>query len=178
MAKTLRPDFIGRAFKTGDNPDVGTVPDLDTEKYSISHAQLIELIKTVLEKKSCMKLRAEGYSMNPFIKNGDILTISSVAIGGVKLGDIVAFKLPETNSLAIHRIIKIAGNSCLIRGDCCSEPDGFIPKKDILGSVSRIERIGGRVRLGIGPGKVIIAFLNGKNILWWLGRLLSKSSLS
>lgn len=157
---------------TGCNAGPGTVGDLEKEECVLAQGPLIELIQTVLNRGSSIRLRARGYSMDPFIKDGDVLALSPIAAGKPKFGDIVAFKLGEKTKLVIHRVIQTSADSCLVKGDCCSEPDGRIPQKDILGLVSGVERDGRKIRFGLGPEKVPIAFLSGKNRLWPLGSLL------
>jgi signal peptidase I len=151
-----------------------TILSLDNEECMIAQAPLMGLIQEVLGRGSCMKLQAKGYSMNPFIKEGDVLTLSPMIDGAPKVGDVVAFKLPEDGKLAIHRVIKSSADLYLIKGDCCSEPDGYIFEKDILGLVSGIERDGNTTRLGLGPEKILISFLSGKNMLWLLGKAFPK----
>jgi len=144
----------------------GALPQRRREECLMPQAPLMELLETVIGLGSRMEIRAKGYSMDPFIREGDILAISPIPSGGLQLGDIVAFRLPAANKFAIHRVIGVTADAYLVRGDCCSEPDGLIPKKDVLGAVSRIERLGCNIRLGLGPEKAVIAFLSSKNILW------------
>jgi signal peptidase I len=152
------------------SPDLGAAAvDLRQrrrEECLMAQAPLRELLETVLGRGSCMEIRAKGYSMDPFIRDGDVLAVSPLPSGGLQPGDIIAFKLPAADKLAIHRVIGMSADSCLVRGDCCSEPDGYVLKENILGVVSRIERRGRRIRLGMGPEKALIAFLSSKNILW------------
>ena len=138
----------------------------------IAQEPLMELIQSVLGRGSCIKLRAKGYSMDPFIKDEDVLTLSPMEAGKPGFGDVIAFKIHENSRIVIHRVIRTSADSCLVKGDCCSEPDGLISRKDILGLVSGVERDGRKVRFGLGPEKVPIAFLSGKNRLWPLGGLL------
>jgi len=167
-------DFKRQELPPGNYSAPGAILSLDKDECMIAQAPLLELIQEVLGRGSCMKLQAKGCSMNPFIKDGDVLTLSPMIAGAPKAGDVVAFKLPEDGKLAIHRVIKTSADLYLIKGDCCSEPDGHIFKKDILGLVCDIKRDGNTTKLGLGPEKILISFLSGNNLLWPLGKVFFK----
>ena len=87
------------------------------------------------------------------------------------VGEVVAFILPDTGRLAIHRIIRRLGHGWLMRGDNCPEPDGVIRDENVIGRVIRVERQGHPVRLGLGMGGPWIAALNRGTGLARLKRL-------
>lgn len=85
-------------------------------------------------------LRVSGHSMEPVIKNGSAVFISSVPfiLRNPKLDDIVAFKFED--KIFIKRISRLNGNKYLLLGDNKSDSldsreIGWIKKKDILGKV-------------------------------------------
>ena len=82
--------------------------------------------------------------MSPFIKDGDVLTISPLS-SSPGIGDVVAFIYPETGRLVIHREIGKKGGSYLIKGDNALETDGLVHKENIFGFVKRVERKGKKV---------------------------------
>jgi signal peptidase I len=129
-------------------------------RYSL----LCNLLRDILRKGVDCRFQAQGYSMSPFIKNGDIITISPLLLSP-RIGDVVAFVNPETTRLLIHRIIVKKGCSYLMKGDNISEADGFIQEADILGIVTRIERNGKKVFIGLGPERFFMAFLTRCNVL-------------
>lgn len=104
--------------------------------------------------------------MAPFIKDGDILTLSPLSLRKPGIGDVVACRLPNGDKLIIHRLVKTSNNYCLIRGDYRPEPDAWISPKNILACVSRIDRDGKQITFSIGPIKALIAFLSTNNILY------------
>lgn len=104
---------------------------------------MIDLLLAVHEKGAVFRFRASGESMFPTIRNGDIITVSSPDGVHAVPGDIVAFRTPLGGKLAVHRVTGVRSGSFLIKGDNSLEPDGTIPRSDILGLVTRIER-GGR----------------------------------
>jgi len=126
---------------------------------SLSGPALNELLRSVLDKGAPFRFRAKGFSMSPFIKDGDIVTVSRLSGASPGLGDVVAFLHPGTEKLVIHRIVGKNSKSYIIKGDNMSQGDGPVTEADIMGRVIRVERNGKKVFLGLGPEKFLIAFL-------------------
>jgi hypothetical protein len=134
------------------------------DELSLSGAAFIALLRAVLDKGVSFRFRATGFSMSPFIRNGDVLTVFPLS-GRPRLGDVVAFVKQETGGLAIHRVVGTGAGHCLIRGDNSSRDDGFVPEANILGCVTKVERSGKKILLGLGPERYLIAFLVRKGLL-------------
>ena len=124
---------------------------------------LIDLIQSILQGGSSVRIQANGCSMSPFIRNGDMVMLSSLAADSPGLGDVVAFRSAGTDRLTLHRVTGKVKDSYLIRGDNCAEADGLVSKGDILGRVCRVERNGSDVFLGLGLERQLIAFLSGRD---------------
>ena len=135
-------------------------------EFSFSGPVLLELIRAVFEKDLPFRFRANGFSMSPFIKDGDVVTVSPLLDVTPRLGDVVAFIRPEAKKLVIHRVLGKKGDACIINGDNNFAIDGLIPKANILGCVKTVERDGRRVNLGLGPERRLIAFLARTKLLW------------
>jgi ribosomal protein S18 acetylase RimI-like enzyme len=131
----------------------------------LSNLGQLALLLAMMERGVPLRTTARGYSMQPFICDKDVLTISPVKDRQLSLGDVVAFTQPDNGRLAIHRIIEQTDDGWLIRGDNCPEPDGVVTTEKIIGRVSRIERRGREAHLGIGKARPLIALLNRGNIL-------------
>ena len=129
------------------------------DELSLSGPALTELLLAVLDKGLPFRFRAKGFSMTPFIRDGDVITISPLFGIPPRHGDVVVFIRPGTERVVVHRVVGKKGDSYLIKGDNTFEADGFIPKSNILGSVKKVERQGKAVRLGIGPERLLLAFL-------------------
>lgn len=125
----------------------------------------LELLKTVVEGGHQFRMRAPGFSMHPFIRNRDIITISPMPPESPIPGDVVAFVRPDTGKLVVHRVVKRSKDLCLIKGDNCGDPDGFIPQTSLLGIVTRVERNGRDVQAGLFYGRGMIAVLNRFGLL-------------
>jgi hypothetical protein len=112
---------------------------------------LTDLLRAILDKGRPCRFRAKGASMSPFVKDGDIVTVSPIAARRLGAGAVVAFLHPGTGRVAVHRIIGERGGRFLLRGDNAYAADGALPKDRILGVVTEVVRHGRR-RKGITDG--------------------------
>ncbi len=144
----------------------------DGGESTLSMEALVELLSAVTEKGKPFRFRASGFSMHPFIRNRDTIIISPLPSGRPETGDIVAFLLPGTGMLVVHRVIDRKNGCYIISGDNVPEPDGLIPLKNVIGLVTDVERNGRKVMLGLGTERKLIAFLARNDLLKWI-RLFS-----
>jgi hypothetical protein len=134
-------------------------------ELSLSNKGQLELLRTITGRNAQYRTMVRGYSMAPFIRDRDVVVIAPLDGHLPKIGDVVAFVLPDCEKLAIHRVIKKAGNSCIICGDNSTDSDGNIPYKNILGRVIAVERRGHAVRFGLGIYAGLIAWLQRMKLL-------------
>ena len=126
---------------------------------------LPQLVKEVLGKGGECRLQVKGFSMSPFIKDSDMVTISPVVDASPGFGDVIAFVHPKADKFFIHRVVRKIGCAYLVKGENSFEPDGLIERKDILGIITRVERDGKKVFFGLGPERFLIALLTRTNLL-------------
>lgn len=132
----------------------------------LSGQALLELMRSVLARGVPFRFCARGWSMAPFIRDGDLITVSPIQEALPGIGDVVAFVRPETGNLVVHRIVATHGAARSLQGDsgpAC--PDGIIPPENLLGRVTRVERQGRDVWLGLGPERYLIAWLSRNGLL-------------
>jgi len=141
----------------------GYIRDGGEEKLSME--ALVGLLEAVTKKGSSFRVQALGFSMDPFIRNKNHITISPLPSGYPRVGDIVAFIQPGTGKLVVHRVIERKENHYLIKGDNVATPDGLIPKTNVLGYVTKVDKDGKLIFFGLGFERVFIAFLSRKNLL-------------
>jgi hypothetical protein len=157
------------------NSQKGPVPPRDEiNEISLPVSELTELLQATLQRRTPFKFRATGFSMAPFIREGDVITLSGFSDALPGLGDVVAFLHEGSEALSIHRIVGRQGDSYLIKGDNAIGTDGSIPRAKILGFVSRVERKGRKVLLGLGPERFLIALLNRQDLTIPLVRVALK----
>ncbi len=148
-------------------------------EISFSSQALIELIESVLSKGASFRFQVKGFSMVPFIRDNDVVIISSICNSSIGFGQPVAFINPCSGKLTIHRAIGKNSNVYLIKGDTIFKIDGLIPKENILGVIIGIDRKGRRVKFGLGPERFIIGLLSRVKILplcFWCWMLLPFSA--
>jgi hypothetical protein len=130
------------------------------------------LMRAVLEKGKAFRFEARGMSMDPLIRDGDVVTVSSLDAGEPRTGDVVAFVHPVTGGVRIHRVVKSAAGSYRLKGDNVAGEDGLFSRDAILGRVSRVERNGRDRRLGPWLHSAALARLSRS---LWFTRLLRRA---
>ncbi len=151
-------------------PEKPALFSMKGEDLSISSEDLQELMKDVLAKGANFHFRARGWSMTPFIRDGDVITIAPLSQEKLGLGKVVAFIHPASGQLAVHRVIGRDVSAFMIQGDnTASQPDGLVHPRDVLGCVTRVERNGHRIFLGLGLERYLVAALSRNG---WLDSIL------
>jgi signal peptidase I len=112
------------------------------EGFALSAPIIMELIEAVHEKGASFRFQARGYSMTPAIRDGDVIILSPLGSQMPGRGDVLAFRHPGRPQMLVHRVLRKKGNRFFIKGDNCSEADGWIPAENLLGLVTRVERQG------------------------------------
>ena len=145
------------------------------KELSLSGEAMTGLLQAVLDKRAPFKFKARGFSMLPFIKNDDVVTISPLIDHSIGFGKSVVFIDPQTGKLVIHRVVGQKGSYYFIKGDSVTNVDGFIPEKNILGIVTKVERKDRVINLGLGPERLIVAFLSKIrffSFIFWIKRMI------
>lgn len=133
---------------------------------SLSGRALVDLLRAVLNKGVPVRFQAKGFSMSPFIRDKDVVTISPMKSTKPGLGQIIAFSRPETGGLCIHRIVRKRDGMYVTKGDNTSQTEECVPRENILGFVTSVERDGSRVFMGLGPERYLVAFLGRRGLLF------------
>lgn len=107
-------------------------------QQELSHA----LRKEAIKNGHAVQTLASGYSMFPFLRKGDILTVEPIPMNKIKRGDVVVFEMEE-NWIA-HRVIKIRnsekGLEFLLRGDTCISFDPVVNQFNYVGALINFTR--------------------------------------
>lgn len=127
----------------------------------LSGHALLELMRAVLARGLPFRFCARGWSMAPFIRDGDVITMSPLRRSPPGLGEVVAFVRPQTGNLVVHRVVARCRAASLVQGDAESGyPDPLVLQESLVGRVTRVERNGRDAWLGLGPERVLIAWLS------------------
>jgi hypothetical protein len=126
---------------------------------------LRDILSSVVGRGDCVRFRARGVSMLPFIHEGDLLTVGPWRPGPLKVGDVIAFQRLQADRVSVHRVVKTLNDGVVAKGDAAVNVDGVIPFDRVLGRVSKVERDGREVRAGLGPERRLLAVLSRSELL-------------
>jgi hypothetical protein len=130
-------------------------------ELSLSGAAAAKLLKAVIEKGKPFKFKAGGWSMSPFIRDKDIITLSPSLTDFPQKGDVVGVIDPVTEKLLVHRIVGMNNGRYWVKGDGLGKEDpGSFGLNGICGHVTQVERDGKPVWFGVGAEKKAIAVLS------------------
>jgi hypothetical protein len=123
---------------------------ITTRALDATPKEFAALAKDLLGRGHRIQFRAHGLSMTPFIRDGDMLTVSRASMEDLKAGE-VAFYLGESGRPTAHRVLGIGGQSggrfFFARGDASGGRRETVPDNRLLGKVVGIRRRGALVRL-------------------------------
>jgi hypothetical protein len=147
-----------RLRRQESSPALYSIPE---GELPLSGAALAELMGAVLAGGTPLRFRAKGWSMAPFIRNGDVITVSPMGAAGPGIGAVVAFVDRATERLVVHRVVARHGAAYAIQGDNVPGiSDGTVRLENILGRVTGVTRNGEEVWAGLGPERRLIALLS------------------
>jgi len=118
----------------------------------LKDADLLELSKDIFRKGKSARFQAQGWSMRPFIRDGDFIVVSPIKNSSIKTGDVV-FYLTTENKVIVHRVIKKYKKdkdnriTMLIKGDATFSSPEKVEMQNVLGKVVAVERNGRKKRL-------------------------------
>lgn len=111
----------------------------------LSNSDLLKLSRTLIERDTSIRFQAKGFSMRPFIRDGDLITVSPLWNSPVKAGDVVLYKTADDRAI-VHRVIRKTGIKgrmiFFIKGDAVFGQSEEVDLKNILGRVTVVERKG------------------------------------
>jgi len=87
------------------------------------------------------KLLYTGPSMNPALKEPDMIYVTQYHGRKIRRGDVVVFQIPGSTRKAIHRVIEVSESGITTRGDRNPVADPYLLRpEDIIGVVRYIRR--------------------------------------
>ena len=98
------------------------------------HSAGCDLVAEVVCATGSAKLKVTGLSMLPAIWPGDVLTISRTSPKLLEPDQIVLYR--RNGKLTAHRVVQVANDDFLTRGDCVPSLDPPVPFTAIVGQVS------------------------------------------
>lgn len=127
-------------------------------------AGTVHLIKKVIGSSGTIDLPAEGESMFPFIKNGDICTFTITDPSQLKKGDVALFHSAATGKLVAHRFVHSTvideEQYYVFKGDTNLGFDKPVQKTQIIGKLVLVQK--NKLKINVGNS---CAVLYGKLLL-------------
>ena len=102
-------------------------------------AAFLDVSRQLLDSGFCVRFRAHGDSMSPAVRDGDVLVVEPVGIGGLKRGDVVLYQ--HMNRPFAHRVVAIQRTATgsvaglVLRGDAKLGCDAPVKPEQVLGRV-------------------------------------------
>jgi signal peptidase I len=96
-----------------------------------------------------VRFRAEGFSMYPAIRDGELITVAPVSAAPIARGDVLLFRTAAR--LLAHRVVRVATGGrdgvLQLRGDAKASCDTPIDAGDVIGRVVAVHRDGRAIPL-------------------------------
>jgi signal peptidase I len=146
----------------------------EVSEKPLSGTELLILLQNVLDMGASFRFRAKGFSKSPFVTDGDVIDISPLQGTSPHIGNIITFIHPKNQKLSIHRIVGKNNGSYLITGDNGPGTDGWVPRENILGYLSKVKRKGRDNPWALGARRMLIALLTRASLLLPVWKLVRK----
>jgi hypothetical protein len=146
--------------------------DLGVESISCSSSVFAELSREILTAGSAVRFRARGASMQPLVRDGDVVLVRPLAARLVRLGDLVLCGR-DADHVVVHRVIRKqsgpSGVQLTVQGDQLLKPDGVIPGAEVYGRVVAIDREGAHIAMDR-PVMRLLSWVAMLRSRWSVGR--------
>jgi hypothetical protein len=139
---------------------------LHQDSLAISGPALHGLLTSTLEQGAAFRFQAVGFSMSPFIQDGDVICIEPLRDRSPGLGQVLAFTQPASDRLIVHRLVGQRRTVALLKGDNIPGLGlDLVGWQHLHGQVILIERRGRSLKLGLGPERYLLALLSRLGLL-------------
>lgn len=130
---------------------------MQKRSISLNSPEFSDIIDEVLGQGKTARFVATGTSMEPFIRNGELVDLAP-CVGRPKLGQIVLTR-SAGGRLLLHRIVRLQGDTVMTQGDACALADAPVPRAAILGTVVNLPEGGLNLHL-LPPFRLLIPLRN------------------
>ncbi len=142
-------------YKKGGRREKGEEPEI----IALDAVSFSEVSKALLDQRIAVRFKARGGSMSPFIRTGDVLTVTKTNLENLRFGDVILFMEPYGRLLA-HRLVRIKRTAeghplFRTRGDALFKMDPRFENNRWLGRVDKVEKKTSSYK----PGHGVFGFL-------------------
>ena len=113
------------------------------------HEACCDLVAEVVCATGSAKLKVTGLSMLPAIWPGDVLTVNKISPKMLERGQIVLYR--GDGKLTAHRVVQVAHDHFLTRGDCVPSLDPPVTFSAMVGLITDVCRNGRAAKLQPSP---------------------------
>jgi signal peptidase I len=138
---------------------------------STNRELLPALLESSLEAGVEVRFEADGRSMLPLIRPGDLMRVRRPTAEDPRVGDVVAIRGTPGGDLLVHRVVRLSGNKFVLRGDNTTIANGEFARGDALGIVTAVERNGRKVWFGSGRWGTLVALAVRTGAMNWCNRV-------
>jgi signal peptidase I len=115
-------------------------------------SRFLQTIENLLRDGHPVSFRAEGWSMHPTIRDGEVITVAPLGRSRVHIGEVLLYRRGDTP--IAHRVVRLDSHSgrstmLVLQGDAVPYRDRPVTPEQVLGRVRTVQRGGRRVRLGL-----------------------------
>ena len=138
----------------------------------LNNTDFLKLCDSISKKDASIRFQAKGFSMRPFIQDGDLITVSPLRNSSGRVGDVVLYKTADDRVIA-HRVIlktiKDNRTEFFIKGDASFGQPEKVDTKRVLGRITVIERNGRKRKLNTRTYRMIgLVFAGLSPFSWWI----------
>lgn len=136
---------------------------------SLANPDFCRLASRLIAEGMNVRLKASGNSMQPWIRDGDMITLGPADPVRLKRGDVIAFET-AAGTLTIHRLVAVrdgaVGLTFVAQGDARAASDPPFGVGRLVGRVIEVWRGGHRVRVN-GPAYLWRAAFRRRVLAVW-----------
>jgi signal peptidase I len=123
-----------------------------------STPEFIEVCDGLLSRHHVVRFTAEGWSMYPAIRDGEIVEVAAIDPRRIRRGDVLLCRLGS--GTVAHRVVRLERkangvSAIVLRGDAAFAPDAPLSACDILGKVIATTRGGVRRPLDTMTARIV-----------------------
>ena len=101
-------------------------------------SRFVALSSELLAQGYGVRFRASGGSMRPAVCDGDVVTVAPAAGRSLAPGNVILYR--SSDRLIAHRVVRIAAEGVLLRGDAMPACDAPVSRAQVLGELVAVQR--------------------------------------
>jgi len=121
---------------------------MESPMVLIPAEEMVAILQALLAQGRVVRMRVQGWSMHPALREGDVVWLEPAAAERVHLGDVVLYRTTDGRPV-IHRVCRRIRKGkrlhLYLEGDRGAVPGEWVEGEQVLGRVVRCERAGAAI---------------------------------